>query len=487
MTGIAPSVLDALMHPEDTAAGLAAGTPQAVLVPALDALTPSMLSVDGRIDALVAVERHIALLQARSVELLAALDAADRTGDGFTRDHVAAAVRVPPASMRTRMTIATELTGRLPATLGMLRAGLISLRHAHDLAEGTRTLTPESAAAVEARVLGRAAEQTATQFRAAVTRAVLRVSDPGEQEQSHTDAVTERRVVAVPADRGMTWLTAYLPAPDAATILAAINAAAHATVHRRGGDTRTADQRRADALVDLCSTPLHGPTTPHDPDTPHGPHGPTTLHGPGRGPGGPHTPHTPHGTRAHGQRPAIQVTVAASTLLGLDDQPAELDGHGPITAGMARRIAADPTGTWRRLLTDDHGLILAAGARTYRPPTELARTVIARDVHCQYPGCRRAARYTDLDHVRPYRPGDTTTTANLMSLCRRHHRLKHTSRWKVTRDDPTGITTWTDHHDRTYRSRPPDQPTTTTATPPEPPEEQTVPRTAVADPDPPPF
>ena len=59
-----------------------------------------MLEVDGRIDALVAVERHIALLQARSAELLAALEAGDTTEDAFTRDHVAAALRRPPASMR---------------------------------------------------------------------------------------------------------------------------------------------------------------------------------------------------------------------------------------------------------------------------------------------------------------------------------------------------------------------------------------------------
>src|SRR6185503_12962815 len=51
-------------------------------------------------------------------------------------------------------------------------------------------------------------------------------------------------------------------------------------------------------------------------------------------------------------RPAIQVVVSADTLLGLDDQPAQLTGYGPITAQTARRLAADESGTWRRLLTD---------------------------------------------------------------------------------------------------------------------------------------
>ena len=90
--------------------------------------------------------------------------------------------------------------------------------------------------------------------------------------------------------------------------------------------------------------------------------------------------------RGHGQRPAVQVTIAASTLMGLDDHTCELDGYGAITAAMARRIAADPTATWRRLLTDDHGHVRHASTRTYRPTAAIIATVIARDQHCQFPG-----------------------------------------------------------------------------------------------------
>jgi Domain of unknown function (DUF222) len=378
---------------------------------------------------LVAVERHIGLLQARSAELLAALNASDTSTDGFTRDNVAAALRVPPGSMRTTMTVASDLTGRLPATLGLLRTGEISLRHATDLADATRSLTPESATAVETKVLERAPEQTATQFRASVKRAVLRVSSPAEEEKTHTDAVAERRVVMFPDERGMAWVNAYLSADDAATMMAALDAIAHETIHGKGGDTRTADQRRADALVELCSAALGDP----------------------------------HLTKAHGQRPAVQVTAALSTLMELDDQPCELDGYGPITAAMARRIASDPTATWRLLITDDDGLVLHAESTTYRPPADMTRTVIARDVHCVFPGCRKKAAHGDLDHVQAFAEGDLTTQANLMSLCRRHHRLKHDGKWTVERDDKTGITTWTDRRGRRYRTRPPTRPTTPTA------------------------
>ena len=426
ISALAPSVLAALVHPDETVACLAVAVPQALLVEALDELRPVLLSADGRIDALIAVERHIGMLQARSAELLAAIDAGDSTADGWARESVAAALRVPPASMKTRMNIASDLALRLPATLELLRSGEISQRHAFDLADATRSLPAESVAAVEAQVLERAPEQTAAQFRASVKRAVLRVTSPDVEQAAHLAAVAERRVIVTPVADGMAELWALLPAPDAAQVMAALNARAQETIHAVGGDDRTADQRRADALVELADVALADPAL----------------------------------TRSHGKRPAIQVTIAASTLMGLDDQPAELDGYGPITAVMARRIATDPTATWRRILTDDHGHVLHASAKTYRPTADMIRTVTARDQHRTFPGCRRHAQYTDLDHVQAFREGDETTTANLQSLCRRHHRLKHHGTWHVDRNDDTGVTTWTDHHDRNYVSQPPDLPTT---------------------------
>ena len=123
-------------------------------------------------------------------------------------------------------------------------------------------------------------------------------------------------------------------------------------------DPRTADQRRADALVDLGVAALHDPLLP----------------------------------KAQGMRPAIQVTVALSTLIGDDEQPGELAGHGPIPASLARHLAADQTGTWRRLVTDPvTGQLLDYGQDTYRPPKDLAAYVIARDQTCTFPSVRHEA------------------------------------------------------------------------------------------------
>src|ERR1700709_626704 len=79
--GAPPNLIEALVYPNETAACLAELVPSVSLLGVLDVLTPEMLEVDGQIDALVAVQRHIGLLQAREMELLAALDAGDTSKD----------------------------------------------------------------------------------------------------------------------------------------------------------------------------------------------------------------------------------------------------------------------------------------------------------------------------------------------------------------------------------------------------------------------
>ena len=93
--------------------------------------------------------------------------------------------------------------------------------------------------------------------------------------------------------------------------------------------------------------------------------------------------------------------------------------------------------TGARLDPDDD---LATDA--YRPTPALAALVRARDGRCRFPGCSVAARFCDLDHVRPWPTGPTAAT-NLITLCRRHHRVKQRPGWRV-RLAPDGTTTWTD-------------------------------------------
>ncbi|HZC52029.1 MAG TPA: DUF222 domain-containing protein [Mycobacterium sp.] len=416
------SVAEVLDDPDQAAAWLAVQAPGPESVAGVSILEPAALSQGGRVDALVAIERQLAWLAGMQQRVLAVIAAADTADDRWTREDVACALRLSGVTASRRLAVAQTLHERLPATLALLDRGAISYLHTMTLAEATYGLDADVAVAVETRVLTRAGEQTLGEFKRSLTRAVHAL-DPRRAEDQHQQAMTERRVVITPREDGMAELWALLPAEGAAALICAVDALAAATAN---DDPRSADQRRADALIDLAVTALHDPHLP----------------------------------RAHGLRPTIQVTVAASTLLGCDDQPGELTGHGPIPASLARRLAADQTGTWRRLVTDPvTGKLLDYGRSTYRPPKDLAEFVIARDQHCTFPGCQRAAHRCDLDHQHPASSGGPTNTDNVAALCRRHHRAKHHAGWQPQRDIHTGDTEWTSPTGHTYQSSPPGYPT----------------------------
>ena len=112
----------------------------------------------------------------------------------------------------------------------------------------------------------------------------------------------------------------------------------------------------------------------------------------------------------------------------------------------SRFVPCDPL-TGARLDPDDD---LATDA--YRPGAQLAALVRARDGRCRFPGCCVAARFCDLDHVRPWPAGRTTAT-NLLTLCRRHHRIKQRPGWRL-RLAPDGTATFTDPTGRARTTAP---------------------------------
>lgn len=227
-------------------------------------------------------------------------------------------------------------------------------------------------------------------------------------------------------------------------------------------DGRSMEARRADALVDL----VLGPT------------GQCSAGSRAAGEDATGTPASPPGNVAPAAGPAdatpaaaspsgctrcqrgggvdVRVMVPYTALLGADEQPAELAGYGPIPAAVARDLAAG--GTWRRILTDPaSGRPVDYGTTRYRPPAHLAELVITRDQTCQFPGCRVPAHRCDIDHSIPYDPDHgigTTSETNLGPKCRRHHQVKQTPGWSVTRH-PDGCTTWSTPSGHQYHSQPP--------------------------------
>jgi uncharacterized protein DUF222 len=320
---------------------------------------------------------------------------------------------------------------------------------------------------LEARVLPRAGQQTVSQLRAGIARAVLAI-DPDGAEARYRERRKDRRVVVSPDGEGMASLWALLSAPDATAAYQRL-----CQLARKFGadDPRGMDARRADLLVDLltgrrcaatgdcpddCDGHCHEASdgdacadaratddatdampAEHDPALSASVEDCCGATRDGAGPG----------------KPLVSVIVPITMLLGLDEQAAELVGYGPIPASLAREIAAE--GTWRRLLTDPvSGTLLDYGRTPYIPPVGLADFVRARDVYCRFPTCQQRAATADLDHTIPYEVGSGSTSEhNLHASCRHHHRLKtHAGGWnveqhpdgRVTSTTPTGhkYTSW---------------------------------------------
>ncbi|MEV3858556.1 DUF222 domain-containing protein [Streptomyces sp. NPDC050095] len=408
----------------------------------LGALAPEGLSQRGRIDALAALERHVAWLQAAQVRLLADIaeetdgasddgddgDAGGDGSDGWATEEVACALRLANSTASDRLHQAALLTARHPLTLGLLESGRVSYQQARAMAELCQVLSPAVAGEVEWMLADRLPEQSAGQTRQAVRKAILK-ADPEGAEERHRTRCRDRETLHYAQDDGMAVFGAYLPAEQAALMEQAVDA--HAATYTDTG--RTLPQKRADALYDLIANhPCRTASSPQD----------TTMA----------RPET---------RVLVQVTIPFDTLINWDDGPADLKGYGPIAASQARQLAFAPGTIWRRLLTHPTtGLLIKTDPTTYKPTAETARQVMARDGECAFPSCRMPAARCDLDHVIPFNHtdparGGATSPDNLQPLCRRHHRLKteHTG-WQVTRNTATGTTTWEAPTGHTYTNTP---------------------------------
>ena len=332
--------------------------------------------------------------------------------------HEATAGRLVAEAMR--------LTRDLTPTLSALADGSIGIPHVRSLLEVASSVPADGLAAFEAEALDRAGRETPSAFRRRIRRLRDRMH-PEPLTARHDRARDERRVCLEPAEDGMAWLSLHLEAERGVAIMARLDAivdarSAGADDAAAPSDSRTRAQRKLDAAADLLlGRALDGDASPLGVVT-----------------------------------PRVYVTVPVLSLLGHTDEPAELDGHGPIDAATARRLAAHAP-SFRRILTHPQtGAFLSLDRTTYRVPADLAEYLRIRDEICRFPGCSRRAVGCDIDHTRDWAKGGTTCQYNLAHLCRKHHRLKHQTRWRMSQG-PGGDIQWRSPAGREYLTNP-DQP-----------------------------
>lgn len=419
-------------------------------------LSSSSLERDLAVDlnAIVALEREIRVAQAEQLRLVARAreraEQLDGVHDGSSASDRQFAMRSFIAELATTL-VASELRAsamvgdaarlaELPATTAAFAAGDLGLAHVHTIMEVTSGASAELTARLEQEALERAPRQTNASLRRSLRRLRERF-EPQPLDERRAVAASERRVCVEPAADGMAWLSIFLEAERAHAIKARLDAiVVRAAESDAAGETdatnppdaaasvdqRTMTQRIADLAGDLL---LAGTIT----------EGAAAQF-----------------TQTGAVVPRILVTVPVLSLLGLSDEPAELDGHGPIDAETARRLAAHAPSFQRILTHPETGAFLSYGRTSYRVPVDLAGYLAVRDGGCRFPGCGRRARHADLDHTVAWAHGGVTSHENLAHLCRKHHRLKHRSRWRMTQE-PGGVIRWTSpagHVLRTYPERP---------------------------------
>jgi hypothetical protein len=397
------------------------------------------------------------------------------------------------------------LTTSLPRTLAALQGGSISWAHAREMVNQTVGLDRAGAAALEAHFLDpdtpRSAaaamigEMPAYRFKAKACSWRER-HHPESLEKRHAKGVADRRVEYAPDQDGMAWLSACLPAHQAMAGWNRLTALARGL--QGPNEARTLTQIRADKFAEAIltagtsrgngdSSSLHPGnsewvgngdgdglgTSNGDGDglgTSNGDgDGLGTSNGgdgcDGAGAGNSHAAGTSAGIgdeTGAGADPAglssavraqVLVTVPVVALMGLTDEPAMLDGYGPIPASMARELVANGADSFHRVLVDPRdGAPLEIGRTSYRVTKAMRNWLRMRDGKCPFPGCNNNSLDNEADHLLAWQHGGTTGISNLGQPCPKHHKLRHTSGWEptpATQDEPPG---WTSPSGRHYKS-----------------------------------
>ncbi len=134
------------------------------------------------------------------------------------------------------------------------------------------------------------------------------------------------------------------------------------------------------------------------------------------------------------ERYQVVVHVDAAALAASDDSEAaahrcELDEGIPLPREAVRRLGCD--GSIVRIVERD-GRPLSIGRKTRSIPPALRRALQSRDRGCVFPGCS-TTRHVDAHHIEHWIDGGKTDLANLVQLCRHHHRLLHEGGFGVRR------------------------------------------------------
>jgi Domain of unknown function (DUF222)/HNH endonuclease len=323
------------------------------------------------------------------------------------------------AAARARVDAATNLREH-PLVASAFAEGAISYPHTLLLTRALVALPADVAERVEP-ILVHAARRLDTARLAQAVQHLRYQFDPdgqGGADERHHEA---RWLDVATTFDGMVAINGLLDAEAGAVLLTALDAA----MQPPGvDDTRTGAQRRADALLDIVHEGLRHGALPD----------------------------------VSGERPHVLVITDLATLRrDAAAAPAQLSWAGPIGTDTARRISCDATVT--RVIVGNRAASAPAPApldavppewlealppplRTPPLPLDVGRAnrlatpairkaLLIRDRGCAISGCDTPSAWTDAHHIIHWADGGPTSMANMVLLCRRHHRYVHEKHWTI--------------------------------------------------------
>ena len=399
----------------------------------LQSIDPLTLDYAGRLEYLEALQKQAGWLDALMQCALFAV-AGEAPGkpegifgvDELEREDISTVLKMSPSTAQVKIDIARTLTNHLPNVCSALAMGEISANVASVIARETEEvirlgLAPELIAEIEEKALSHAECHSPVQVANKIRSTIAKLA-PDQFEEQVSRARDTRCVTMYPDKFGMATIVALLPAPEAQTVMLAIDKMARINQAKVRSDSRDSNSEsqasrksvptlhvlRADALSELAANylALNQEIAPQ-----------------------------------HRRPITVNVTVDLPTLLGFAENPGQLSGYGPIPASLARELASD--GKWKRFITDPlTGNLLDYGRETYEPSQGMVDFIMARDQICRFPGCRQPGRVSDIDHAISWESGGETSRENLGLLCRRHHRIKTNEGW-LLESHADGSCTWT--------------------------------------------
>ena len=289
------------------------------------------------------------------------------------------------------------MTTELPATWRAWRSGHITEWMATLIARETACLSRDDRLRVDTVVAGDPTVLETLGMRQLICSVQAEAAriDPASVVLRRRQAESDRHVTLRPAPDTMTWLTALLPVKEGVAAYAALTRAADSA--RATGDPRTKGQVMADAMVGRI---VEG-----------------------------------HASNSGTTPVSLGLVVTDHDLFGTGDEPAVLEGYGPIPAELAREIVVDALSNrervWlRRLYAHPRtGELVAMDAKGRLFRGSLARFIRLRDEVCRTPWCDAPVRH--LDHAEDHADDGATSGRNAQGLCEMCSYAKQAPGWRA--------------------------------------------------------